>query len=87
VVAGRLFTITTYADWPGRGQALTLVLPPGVERVEGKEIQPVPAADSGSSAVLWKARVLRPGDYTITVRSNAGGSKSLTIKSPPASGK
>jgi cyclophilin family peptidyl-prolyl cis-trans isomerase len=86
VVPGRLFSVTAFVDWPGRGQALTLVLPTGVERVEGKEIQPVPAA-SGSSAVLWKARVLLPGDYTLTVRSNTGVSKTLTIKSLPAGGK
>jgi hypothetical protein len=70
---GKLFTVTAYVDDPAPGQKLTLELPPGMERVEGKESQPVAAAtDESPSLVLWKARVLRTGDFRVRVRSSTG---------------
>jgi hypothetical protein len=70
---GKLFTISAQVDDPAREQALTLELPPGMERVEGREIQPVPPAGaSGTSMVLWKARVLRLGDFDVKVHSSTG---------------
>jgi cyclophilin family peptidyl-prolyl cis-trans isomerase len=80
VAPGKVFTITAYVDFPGRGQALTLELPPGVERVEGKDIQPVPPI-TGTGIVLWKARVLRPGDFTVRVRSSMGITRSQILQS------
>jgi hypothetical protein len=70
----KLFTITAYVEDPAPNQALTLELPAGMERVEGREIQPVPQppATSASSLVQWKARVLRLGDFEIKVRSSTG---------------
>src|SRR5439155_462026 len=57
---GKRFSVTAYVQEPQPGQTLALELPPGMERVEGKEEQPVPAATaSGNSLVLWKARVTR----------------------------
>jgi hypothetical protein len=57
------------------------VLPAGLERVEGRELQSVAASpEHGSSMVLWKARVLRPGDYEIRVRSSTGSVQSKHVK-------
>jgi hypothetical protein len=80
---GKLFTVTAYVDDPVAGQALTLDLPAGLSRVEGKEIQPVaPPTETGTSVVLWKARVDRIGDYELKVRSSTGltQSKSISIQ-------
>lgn len=79
LAAGKIFTIAAQLDHPGRGQALTLELPPGVERVEGKEIQPVAVGD-GPGLVLWKARTSKPGSYVISVRSTAGALQRRTIQ-------
>jgi cyclophilin family peptidyl-prolyl cis-trans isomerase len=76
---GKLITITARVDFPSAGQALTLVLPGGVSRVEGKEIQPVPAS-SGPSLVLWKVRAMGPGEFTVGVRSSTGVTRSQTVK-------
>jgi hypothetical protein len=70
---GKLFNITAYVEDPSPGQSLTLELPPGMERIEGKEIQPVPApTEDGKSIVLWRARVARTGEYALRVRSSMG---------------
>jgi hypothetical protein len=82
---GKLFTITAYIDDPLEGQNLVLELPPGMETVEGKVVQPVPlAADSGRSVILWKARVLRPGQYPIRIRSSNGVTQTRTVTIAPA---
>ncbi len=81
---GKLFTIAAQVEDPLPEQALALELPAGMERVEGREVQPIAhAPEQGSSMVLWKARVLRPGDYEIRVRSSTGAvqSKQVSIKS------
>ncbi len=79
-IPDKLFTITAYVNYPGRGQAFTLELPPGVERIEGKATQPVAPAAS-PALVLWKARTLGPGEFTIRVHSNTGVIQSKTIMS------
>jgi peptidyl-prolyl cis-trans isomerase B (cyclophilin B) len=79
---GKVFSIAAYVDFPTRGQALTLELPPGVVRVEGKEIQPVPLSAAGKSLVLWKARIEQSGEFTIKVRSSTGIIRSRTISTP-----
>ena len=71
---GKLFTVAAYVQDPAPGQALTLELPSGMERVEGKEIQPVaPASEERpESVVLWKARVVKTGEFPLRVRSTTG---------------
>ena len=77
---GKLFTIAAQVEDPIPDQALALELPAGMERVEGKEIQSVaPPTDSGSSLVLWKARVVRPGDFEIRIRSSNGSVQSKHV--------
>ena len=81
---GKLFTVLAVVTDPAPSQALTLDLPAGLERVEGREIQPVPPpGPQGTSVVLWKARVLRTGDYAIKVHSSLGGTqvKHVSIQS------
>lgn len=76
----KTFTVTAYIDEPIESQSLRLELPEGMERVEGKEVQPVPAMDEGgTSVVVWKGRVLRPGEYTFRVRSSNGVTQSRTV--------
>lgn len=70
---GKLFTVAAHVQDPAPGQHLTLELPPGMARIEGKERQPVPALDDeGNSMVLWKGRVLTTGRFTLRVRSSTG---------------
>jgi len=80
-VVQQVFTISADVEHPLRGQSLALQLPDGLERVDGKEIQPVAVdAESNSSFVVWRVRGLRPGDYQCTVRSSSGVVQSGTIK-------
>jgi hypothetical protein len=82
------FTIAAQIEDPLPDQVLALELPAGMERVEGREVQPVAlAAESGGSTVLWKARVLRPGDYEIRVRSSTGTVKSKHVRIEAVDGK
>jgi hypothetical protein len=81
----RQFSVTALVEDPVPGQTLTLELPDGMERLEGKAMQPVPvSADTGNSLVVWKARVLRPGTYALQVRSSTGAvhTKTVTIERP-----
>jgi hypothetical protein len=78
----KLFTVSAYVEDPLPGQTLTLELPKGMERVEGKELQPVPPpGDEGAGLVLWKARVLETGTFPLRVRSSNGltTTKHITI--------
>jgi hypothetical protein len=82
---GKLFSLAAVVQDPAPGQTLMLELPTGMERVEGSERQPVPMhADDGNSMVLWKARVLNTGRFTVRVRSSTGTtqSKIITIARP-----
>jgi hypothetical protein len=82
----KLFTVAAYVDDPLAGQTVTLELPAGMERVEGKELQAVPPPGAeGRSLVLWKARVLRTGKFTLKVHSSNGLIQSRTITISPAS--
>jgi len=71
---GKVFTISAAVADPAAGQSLALELPPGIERIDGKQIQPVAPLSDGQelSTVLWKARVLKTGDHTVRVRSSNG---------------
>jgi hypothetical protein len=71
---GKRFDLTAYVTDPAPGQTLTLALPEGMALVEGKEVQPVPEVqgEEAYSLVRWQARVLRPGQFTVRVRSSTG---------------
>ena len=71
----------------GEGQALTLELPPGLQRVEGAETQPVAEGADGNGTVLWKARVLQSGTHTLRVRTSHGTVYTRTLTITPADGK
>jgi hypothetical protein len=69
---GKLFTVSAHVVDPAPGQRLTLELPAGMERVEGNERQAVPVVEDANSMILWKARVLRPGQFSVRVHSSTG---------------
>jgi hypothetical protein len=67
-------------DDPQPGQSLTLELPPGMQRVEGKDVQPVPRPnDENASIVYWKARVERTGTFPLRIRSSNGVTQTVTV--------
>jgi hypothetical protein len=77
----KLFTISAFVDDPLSSQTLALELPPGMELLEGKTMQPVPppAADSATSLVLWKCRVKDLGEHTLRIRSSNGITQTRTV--------
>ncbi len=82
---GKLFNIAAFVNDPAPGQTLRLELPTGMQLVEGKERQPVPAMDEdGNTMVLWKARVERTGQFAVRVHSSTGATqtKLVTITRP-----
>lgn len=78
---GKVFTIAAHVNDPAPGQTLALELPKGMERVEGREIQPVPEMleDRPQTIVLWKARVVEPGQFAVRVRSSTGLTQSKLV--------
>jgi len=82
---GKLFSVAAQVQAPAPGQTLALELPAGMELVEGKERQPIPAVDdTGNSMVLWKARVVDLGRFALRVHSSTGvtQTKIVTITRP-----
>jgi hypothetical protein len=77
----KLFTITAYLDEPPGNQTLALELPPGIELVEGKSMQPVPQPlpETPTSLVLWKCRVQELGQHTLRIRGSDGVTHARTI--------
>jgi hypothetical protein len=70
---GKQFMITAYVVDPLDSQSLTLQLPEGLTRVDGRETQAVPPPAEGSpSVVLWKVRVDKLGELPFKVRSSNG---------------
>ena len=70
---GKMLTITARIDNPVPGQYVALELPPGLERAEGKEIQPVAESlAQDASLVVWKARAIRAGEFDLAIRSSTG---------------
>lgn len=78
---GRTFTVSALVADPAVGQTLTLELPEGLKRVEGREIQPVAplTLDNETSTVLWKCSVMKPGEYTLRIRSSTGVTQTKVI--------
>src|SRR5439155_15931768 len=78
---GKVFTLVAAVSDPAVGQTLDLELPKGMEFIEGKNIQPVPAAtgDRTQSMVMWKARVLEPGTFPMRIRSSTGVTQTKVV--------
>jgi hypothetical protein len=82
---GKQFTVTAYVNDPLESQSLTLDLPAGLTRVDGKETQAVPAAsEMNSSVVLWKVRVDQVGEFPFKVRSSNGMIYNTVLKIEPS---
>src|SRR6266545_2310268 len=77
----KTFTITAYVDDPVEGQSLKLELPPGIELIEGREVQPVPPPPGveARSLVVWRARVHALGRFPLRVRSSTGVTQTRTV--------
>ncbi len=77
---GKLFTVSALVEDPVMSQTLAIELPPGIDRVEGAETQPVPEPSGGGySLVLWKGRVTRAGAFDIRVRSSTGSTQTKSV--------
>jgi hypothetical protein len=77
---GKVFTVSTKVASPVPGQHLTLVLPAGLERIEGPLVQPVQA----NAPIAWKVKIDAPGKYSVGVKSTTGVTqrKTLLIEAP-----
>jgi hypothetical protein len=82
---GKTFTVSALVADPAQGQTLSLELPAGMQRVEGKEVQPVAplSLDNEYSTVLWKCRVMNPGAHTIRIRSSTGVTQTKIVTISP----
>lgn len=78
---GQMFAIQATVEDPVPGQSLTLELPPGLVRLEGKEIQSVPSPTEHGiqSLVTWKGRVTKLGEFPIRIRSSTGIAVTRTV--------
>jgi hypothetical protein len=80
----KTFTVTAYVDDPIEGQSLALQLPPGMERVDGKDIQTVPQPSGEShSVVMWRCRVREMGTFPIRIRSSNGVTQTRVVTVAP----
>jgi hypothetical protein len=80
----KAFTVTAYVEDPLEGQALTLLLPKGLERLEGKDTQTVPQPlGDGQAVVLWRCRVQEMGTFPIRIRSSNGVTETRVLTVAP----
>ena len=68
---GKIFTIAAVIADPDEGLSLELDLPKGLERVEGKRIQPVPAA--GAVRLATKDTLGEPSEALASAMETTGG--------------
>jgi hypothetical protein len=80
----KAFTVTAYVEDPIDGQALTLVLPKGVERLDDRDTQTVPQPlRDGQSVVVWRCRVQELGTFPIRIRSSNGVTETRVVTVAP----
>jgi len=88
---GHIFTARAAVTDPLPGQTLKMVLAPGLERVQGQEVEPVPVSGGGekgaASGVEWKVRVRTPGKHMVRVQSSTGLIQTKTITIDPEAGR
>src|SRR5262249_5574359 len=82
---GKTFTVSALVADPAHGQTLSLALPKGMQRLEGKDTQPVAplTLDNEYSNVLWKCRVTEPGTHAIRIHSSTGVTQSKIVSVTP----
>jgi hypothetical protein len=76
---GQVFNVQARVSQPVAGQTLTLKLPPGLSRVGGAEVEPVPPARDGTSLVGWKIKVDAVGKHPVRVQSSTGVTQTKTV--------
>jgi hypothetical protein len=56
-----------------------------MKRIEGKEVQSAPPLSDGQeySTVLWKARVVEPGEHSLRIRSSTGVTATKIVSVAP----
>jgi hypothetical protein len=80
----KTFTVTAYVEDPIEGQALTLLLPKGVQRLDDRDTQTVPQPmRDGQSVVMWRCRVQELGTFPIRIRSSNGVTETRTVTVAP----
>jgi hypothetical protein len=76
----KTFTVTAYVEDPIEGQNLTLELPKGMQRLEGKDTQAVPQPNAdGLSVVMWRCRVTELGTFPVRLRSSNGVTQTRVV--------
>ena len=81
---GKLFTVAAYVQDPAQGQTLSLEMPKGMQRIEGKERQPVPEVDEdGNAMVMWKGRVENVGRFPLRIHSSTGVTQTKIVAITP----
>jgi hypothetical protein len=77
---GKAFTVSTKVVSPIPDQKLTLLLPAGLERLEGNDSQ-IAKADV---PLTWKVKIKEAGKFTVGVKSTTGVTqrKTITIEPP-----
>jgi hypothetical protein len=76
---GQSFRVEARVKEPEPGQSLTLRLPPGLQRFEGGEVEPVPPAKGLLSTVAWKVKVTEVGKHPVRVQSSTGVTQTKTV--------
>jgi predicted secreted protein len=76
---GKIFMVSTSVAEPVPDQKLTLMLPAGLERVEGDETQSPQAKET----ISWKVKIHEIGKHTVGVKSSTGITQRKTLQIEP----
>jgi hypothetical protein len=80
-VPGKTFTVSTKVVNPVPDQKLTLVLPAGLQRVDGTDSQIAQA----NVPLEWKVKIEQAGKFTVGVKSTTGVTQRKTVSIEPPS--
>jgi hypothetical protein len=77
---GVSFSAVARVTKPAPGQKLTLVLPPGLKLINGKETEPAAEPNAkGVSVVTWHVVAQKAGQFRVEVRSSDGATAAQNI--------
>ena len=75
IVPGKAFTVSAKVKGPRPDQKLTIVLPPGLQSIDGEETQIV----RDDEPLLWKVKVEHLGKFIVGLKSTTGILQSKTV--------